>query len=490
MIRSLLLAAGLLGCSSLALGQGRVEKYPELGLTLTRPPRYEQLPVRPRERFCVLSYVEELEPAARAAGRQPATLDVYLVPRDGGAGEAVTDAESFLARELVPDSKRLERTPRRRFEYQPRRWSCQKVVEGRPTALWVHAWEGPLRTYVIVGRSDLAGLDDQRVYWERSAEGLRLFDPRQVDQERKQLERYYKGKRISGVDHRIDVRLGLVDGWKARDSEHFIVLSHEVDERFLVELIDSVETIRGVFLDTCPPDHTVDVVSTIRVCRDEAEYLAYGGWQGSVGYWSAGEEELVLFDASGLKEGGIDGAHYTQAVLLHEAFHQYIHYAADEVAPHPWFDEGMAEYFGGAVIDRGRVGKIEPNRYRLESAQEALREGHTYPWEVVTGLDREQFYADSATLYPQAWSMVHFLATSPQVRRDRRWSEILPTYFRTLRGAWNAERRRLTGGGSVEDARARARRRAAEAAFAGVDWGELEEAWARHLEGLRLPRAR
>lgn len=197
----------------------------------------------------------------------------------------------------------------------------------------------------------------------------------------------------------------------------------------------------------------------------------------------------MLFDARETVDPELDGEHYTRAVLFHEAFHQYVHYAAEGVAPHPWFDEGLAEYFGGARMDGRRFLGVEPNRYRLPVARALAREG-AYPWEGVTGFEQSEFYADSGRLYPQAWSMVHFLASSPTARRHRRWSAILPAYFRALRAGWTVERRRLTGGGSVEDARRRARERARAKAFEGVDWDELEEAWRRHVAGLETPEAR
>jgi Protein of unknown function (DUF1570) len=471
------------------LGQGRTEKHMELGLSITRPSNYERLPVRPRERFGVLAYVEQVTPAQEAAGVPRANLDIYVVPR--GSGEVIDDAEGFVQGVMAPVSSKVLRAGRQRYGYQPLRWELELVQEGVPLAGWVHAWQGPTRAIVVVGRCDPAKLGAEQRGWSKAAETMRLFDPVRGGTTRAKWERYYAGRRgLVGIEHRVQARLSLVEGWQALDSEHYIVLSHGVEESFVRELSLAVESLRGEFAKLCPPDGVLDQVATVRVCRDEPEYLAYGGWLGSVGYWSPGEEELVIFDARAQAAPGVDGTHYTRAVLFHEAFHQYVYYAADGIAPHPWFNEGMAEHFGGARLDGRSFRGVEPNRYRLENAQALLTQGSAYPWATVTTLEQQEFYADSARLYAQGWSMVHFLASSAEAQRHPDWRGILPTYFRNLRGAWTYERRRLGPQSSVEAARRRARERARSVAFEDVDLAKLEAAWRRYLGSLRMPSAR
>ncbi len=460
----------------------QTEKYPELGMTFTTPAGYARLPVRPRERYGVLAFVDRSGGAAR-----PASLDVYLLP---SGREELGGGEGFLRDILGAGDLESLRAGRRRYGYEPARFRFSTSEEGHALAGWAHIWRGPVRTYVIVGRC-LQGEEEQEVpQWERSAENLRLFEPVSGDLRRKKWERYYSGRRgLVGIDRRIQARLDLIDGWTLRDSEHYIIQSHGVDGEFVDRLSSEIEAMRGEFAEICPPDAVLDQVSVVRICQDEEEYLAYGGWKGSTGYWSPVEEELVIFDARGEEDAELDGEHYTRAVLFHEAFHQYVYYATEGIAPHPWFDEGLAEYFGGARIDGWRFQGIEPNRYRLEAAQ-ALLEAGAYPWEAVTAMDQNAFYADAGRLYPQGWSMAYFLATAPDVQHHPSWGRILPTYFRALRSAWIIERRSLAGGGTVAQAQERARARARAEAFRGVDWEEIEGAWRRYLAGLRMPTAR
>lgn len=476
-------ALAALALAAPAPGQGQVERHPELGITLRRPTGYERMPVRPRERFCVLAY--------RALDGD-ATLAVYVVPRDTYGGESVHDAESFLKQETRAVKMQELHPGRERFGHEPRRWEGVALgADQELEALYLHAWTGEQRVILVEGRCSRQEYAGRRRLWELTAASMRLQEPRDLTAERAKLERYYGQHRYRGRTHRIDARLSLVEGWDAVDTEHFIVLHHGVDARFVRTITEHLEALQREFEKLCPPDRTQDVVSSVRVCRDEAEYLAYGGTRGSVGYWSPSEEELVFFDARELNQPGIDGEHYTLTVLHHEAFHQYVFYSAEQMSPASWYDEGLAEYFGGAQIVGGRLREMEPNRYRLPRIQNALRDGEAYPLKTVVGLTLKEFYADPQVLYAQGWSLVHFLLESKEARRHPRWKRVLPTYFDILRSGWAIERKRLGGATpeAYEAARARVREKARKAAFGEVDWAALEQAWAQHVMTLALPRA-
>lgn len=460
---------------------GQADKHPELGMTFNPPSGYAQLPVRPGERHSVLAYVDR----GGTAG-QPAALDVHLVPRS----ELAVDLEGLLGGYLGAVS--IEQLPagRRRYGYEAHRFTFELQVEGGGRSGWAHVWLGPERLYLIVGSCEAGEERRQRVLWARCAENLRLFEPNSPGGDRARWERYYGGRRgLSGIEQRIQARLDLVEGWRLYDSEHYVLLSHGVDQARVTLLARDVETLRREFVRACRVEAEGDQVAVVRICRDEDEFQAYGGQAGAAGYWSPAEEELVLFDSHGSSASGLDGGHYTRAVLFHEAFHQFVFHAAGGISPHPWFDEGMAEYYAGALVDGQRLAGIEPNRYRLTAAK-ALLESGAYPLRAITEMDQAAFYSDPARLYAQAWSMVHFLGASDEVQDNQAWSRVLPTYLESLRAAWSAEERGLAPGGDSQRARQRARARASQAAFKGIDWGALEPAWRRHLAGLELPRAR
>lgn len=478
-LRALGLVVGsIVGSLAPAAPQGLAEKHPEHGLSLSRPRDYDPLPVRPSERFRVLAYRERTTDAIERA-----TLGVYVVPHDAPAGETVTDVEAFLARELAGLELEEVRAGRSRYGYRPRRW----VGDAGDRAVFVHAWIGADRTVVLEGRCDVHARGVEERVWESVLGSMRLHAPAELAAERARIERIYASGRWSGAAHRTEVRLRMVDGWKARDTTHFLVVYHDVEESLVRELCTNVEAMRRAFQKLCPPDRGLDTVSTLRICRDREEYLAYGGPGGTFGYFSAGEQELVLFDARELAAAHGGGDDLTQAVLFHEAFHQYLHDAVGRAAPDPWFDEGVAEYFAATELRGGRVGETQVNAWRLPTIQAALAQGRAWPWAQAVELPQQAFYADAQLLYAQAWSLVYFLRESDAASANTRWRRILPTYFKTLRSAWARER--LRGASSVQEwgvALERARREARAAAFGDVDWEELEKAWAEFVLGLEL----
>ena len=175
-----------------AAAPAQTEKHPELGMTFTGPGGYERLPVRPRERFGALSYVDRA-----GAAERPATLDVFVVPRGGD----VANARAFVEDVLRGAAVEVLRVGRSRYGYEPARFAFEVTEDGSTVAGWAHAWEGPARSYLVVGRCEPGELAAQRSSWTRSAEDLRLFEPTDGSAERRKWERYYGGRRgLTGVE--------------------------------------------------------------------------------------------------------------------------------------------------------------------------------------------------------------------------------------------------------------------------------------------------
>ena len=152
----------------------------------------------------------------------------------------------------------------------------------------------------------------------------------------------------------------------------------------------------------------------------------------------------------------------TLEVLHHEGFHQYL----QSVLPGAptWLDEGMAEYSAGTRIEGGRVVRTGlPLAGRLRNLRGALALGwEPIPWRELMTETRTEFYGDLAALrYAQAWSLVHFLESSPAGRAR------LARYLEPLHA-----------GDALDEA--------LEAAF-GDELEILERDWRRHVESLEIP---
>ena len=529
MIRDLLAAilvlAGTLLSSAPAAAQGGYskEKYPVHGITFELAKNFEWLAIQPNEEWVVLQWTYEESSSGRSKEGRGATgsrLQIVRIdyeadpgpetpgglgpsqgdepaPKEGGEGGEEAEPEEPPPPPLNSWSRYLERRLSRwaalevakddpRDGFEPTEYEL-RVKKGRAgTRGWAYVWEQPgERTFVVLGWSDDAQYEDQVKIWRRTAEKMRFSEP-EPDPEVVKWERYYQRRpKFKDPEYRIRVRQGLDGDWEAEDTENYIVIFNTPDQPLVRRIVKDMESIREEYVKLFPAAGEIKAVSTVRVCADRDEYMQYGGPGGSAGYWNWVTEELVLYDGTKREKGKKTDKLDTFIVLYHEAFHQYIHYSAGQLAPHSWFNEGYGDYFSGALIKGGKVKKIEPNRWRVNTIRKAVEENRHTPWKDIIGFEQPQYYnrAMVGVNYAQGWSMIYFLNTSKTVQRNEQWSAILPKYFDTLKSSWKKELAALEAEGKEEEwedraaGQLRARQAALAAAFEGVDVAELEAEW-------------
>lgn len=477
------------------------DDFPELGLKLAKRPKdYEQLPLQPGEDIIVLHYALALDEVPErhtrpellvlsidlAATPAPRSLDTDSMR--AGRDLPIDSIERWVDARLGKWSLGEWRRGKRRGDHAGRWSRLEPTPEVRHAAGWLYAFERPAhRTVALLGLCDRRDYDEQSRLWRTMAERLSIYEPAGPDL--KKLRQHYARRRLRDPEYRIGVRAGLVRGWKAEDTENYIVVSSTRDEPLLRLILRNIEAMREVYVEEFPPAAPIQAVSTLRVCKDEAEYLLYGGQAGTGGHWNPTTGELVMYDAVMLdeRERPVDDA--TFMVLYHEAFHQFIHHSAGSLAPHSWFDEGTGDYFGGTILKNGKVHGVGLNAWRAKTIRDAVRTGRHVPWSEIVQFDRETFYRpDQRTLcYAQAWSMVHFLRTSRVVAKRPEWARIPRVYFETLQASFARGMLDLVAEGKHEDerelelTRQMARNDAHWEAFSEVDLDEIERAWASHV---------
>ncbi|MBL8861221.1 MAG: hypothetical protein JNK02_04335 [Planctomycetes bacterium] len=505
------------------------EKHPELGLSFPRAREYEQVPTQPDEEFIVLYYaqrVDKVDPKTAKGFRPelnvvwidhrpptpPATGDAPDVPpppepdqepRGGSAKEQapprpIDSIERWVEQKLKGFELADGKEGRARRGFAGREHELRRVpVKGRPASGargWVYAWRGPDRTIAFVGFASPDDFDRHVGWWREMAEKAELGEPEVESTEK--LERRYATTKFREVPFRVGVRKKLVRGWKAEDTENFILVYNTPDVPLVRKILGDLEVIRKEYEKLFPAARPVTAVSTVRVCKSREEYLTYGGVPGSAGYWNSATEELVLYDAEKAVKGGGKSDADTFIVLYHEAFHQYIHYSTGELPPHSWFNEGHGDFFSGARVKDGKVRGIGPNPWRAEFIQNTVAGGKAIPWSEIVLFEQPEYYRPDriGICYAQGWAMVYFLRTSPLVQKRPEWARILPTYFDTLKAAWGEEWAKLQAAGADQDRVKRfagglaARKRAVEAAFQGVDMLEIDEAWQDFVLRMELPK--
>ena len=524
--RSLLaLLAGCLLCTSAIAapvqGGYRSMDYPELGLSLRIPKNYEQVPLQPDERWKVLFFSDKPKRARTKKQEEEyaknefgvATLAVVWIdwapdpePKEGAPPAGSDRRTSASGEEKGP---KLPITTIERFIDQEMvgwtvdGWQTGKEVDGMSGRLtdltfesqgssgergFVYAFKDDARTIAFIGMAHGSEFDDQRGIWTSIAEKADIGEPEKPDLEK--WIRYYGNKRYRQVDFRVGVRSKMVRGWEAEDLDDYIVVYHTKDQPLLKQICRNLEAIRKVYIELFPPAGELDAVSTVRICRDEDEYLRYAGLEGTAGYWNFMTEELVLYDAAISEKGQRPKDDNTFIILYHEAFHQYIYYSAGNVSPHPWYNEGFGDYFSGAEIKGGKFRRIDINPWRIHTIKDAVEKRTEVAWKDIIRYEQREYYANPYLCYAQGWSMIYFLNHASAVKENERWSRILQIYFDTIKRV-NAEKMAALKEAGIDKemgyvfgAQKEARDAAVDAAFEGVDLDAIHAAWREFVAGI------
>lgn len=146
--------------------------------------------------------------------------------------------------------------------------------------------------------------------------------------------------------------------WWYMETGNFILVSNMRDQRASRQYAQLIEQSRGVYAAYFPLKKPLKAVSTVRLFKLRQEYVNYvGAGMGSfsIGVWMPLKRELAVspidfFNRKQKRE-------MMAGTLVHEGFHQYIHFAIDEKPNAPWFNEGMAEFFEG--MNKGEVRQLE-----------------------------------------------------------------------------------------------------------------------------------
>lgn len=510
------------------------EKHRELGLAFPRARDYEPIPLQPDEKWIVLQFAEKVpkeEDKQRAMRPEMSIVWIDYVPDPsqrtgvdpglppGNTGTPGDTGDPASGGENKPEAEKKEppappiNNIERYVEQQMKAWALGAPVDakeregyqGREFPLIfkdpklkkrivgrVFAYTSPRRTVAFLGYCASEDFDKQSKIWRHSFELVDFSEPEEQSSEK--LERMYARTPYLDPAFRIEARKKLVRGWKAEDTEHFIVVYDTPDEPLMRKVCRDVELMREEYKRLFPPVGEVNAVSTVRICKSEDEYHSYGGPWRTAGYWNYATEELVLYDAEKLVKKRQDDSD-TFIILYHEAFHQYIHYSTGELPPHSWFNEGHGDYFSGAQVRDGKVRSIGVNPWRIYTIQRAIANHEYVPWEEIVKFERAQYYNPEVVgvCYAEGWSMIYFLRTAKEVASRPAWAKILPTYFDTLKSAYKDELAKIAPEKQKDDklreaAGLAARNAAVKAAFDGVDFAQIEDAWETFVLDLKPPK--
>ncbi len=245
---------------------------------------------------------------------------------------------------------------------------------------------------------------------------------------------------------------------REKKTEHFLIVT-DLDRSALALYAAHLEAIHAHYTEFFEPESLPEGRSQVLIFKTQEAYQTYAELttndraEHTLGYFHPQYQQLLLFEDLEREQ--------TLRVMYHEAFHQYSHHVAPAMPI--WLDEGMAEYFGASEVKKGKVvrtGLVQ--KERLAVMRSMLDLGWPpVPFERIMLMSQAEFYAEGASFhYSQAWSMVHYFFSKPDLKK------LLLGYLGALRE-----------GRSNEDAYGET--------FGRIDLTRIEKDWLTYVGRLR-----
>ena len=500
-------------------------------LTFHYPVVFQELPLPPTEQVLVAKYVQKEQPEElkkvdeRLWKQMTPSFEVFCfdlaTPTTGGGGKEAEEKGPDTLREAMEEQNRV--TSWDQFAARFEEWTLfdDPKKPGHYELIWKGEWRYPVAKptgylikkqeggtiYGVYGFSFNLGQKTLVTQLGRVAGGMKLAAENLGDKAEAAIDKLYASGKFRDVEGRKKARAAMASGWKALDTENYLIVHHSKNESLIRRIGRDIEAMRLLYLAQFPPKGAVDKLSVVRVCRTKDEYHQYGGPPSTGGYWHPGNEELVFYDYSYTMKTLDDDVRKRMdkakvkltdddslLVLYHEAFHQYIHYAIGEFSPHDWFNEGYGDFFSGAVVaDNGKVLRVEPSPWRIHVAKDMCEYGVGFiPLKEILEAERAVFYnpARAGFFYAGAWSFVYFLKNSKEVAAHPQWSQLLGNYFTAVKAAYDVEVGKLGEAadlGQRQVAGFTARKAAMKQLLEGLDLEALQAAWKKWVVEMKDP---
>ena len=260
----------------------------------------------------------------------------------------VQEAEGF--QKWVSKPIGIPTGPLREYALSPEKFAPSKDVKSWPVGfLWIRD-EGLLHGLLRI---------DEVSEREGSAGGVPEDRARPRDPRRGREGRVRAGlcrSELRLIKFRCGVRDALPKGWKALDTENFIIVYH-TGRRQTHHIARDLEAIQPC-TSTPPPVKKIETVSIVRVCKNREEYRPTADTfeRRLLAPRQRGARLLRLRAdraADGPEEGPeAHGQGLFRPVLYHEAFSRSHLLRRRPDRAHDWFNEGHGDYFSGALIRR------------------------------------------------------------------------------------------------------------------------------------------
>lgn len=215
--------------------------------------------------------------------------------------------------------------------------------------------------------------------------------------------------------------------WHCWDSKEFEVLEDIGNREFVNALTNEFATMRAKYAVAVPTGidgSNALCVARLYVSRDEyldaLETSGVTNMDWSAAYWTQSRRELVAYLPQ-------QGEEELMKTFRHEAFHQYLSYAASMLAVSPWLNEGYAQYFEDEKSRDWEL-SMDMTPGNVEKLAQSLP--------GVLGMSYGEFYggsdAERRLKYRLAWSIAVFLENGAEKVRFQPFKNLKADYFKEL----------------------------------------------------------
>jgi len=264
--------------------------------------------------------------------------------------------------------------------------------------------------------------------------GIRIGRPREVKSSNQSSKVRPLGKvsaTYQATVEKVKQQVANTEGWWFAQTKNYILKSNlgSRSKTFAKRIQERVEVMRSVYEKFIPPVTEISAVSVIAVPGTRKEYVEYSGapsW--SAGVWNSARRELVVSQLEGRDKRTAE--YQMMNTLHHEAFHQYIFYALNQIQTPAWFNEGHADLFAAVKVSGSSV-KITEDGNHLRTLDKFFKSGKVNLQRHINA-SYQEFYANKDLNYPLAWSVVYFLRKGGAQYKAKGYDKILDKLMKEL----------------------------------------------------------
>jgi hypothetical protein len=253
------------------------------------------------------------------------------------------------------------------------------------------------------------------------------YVPQNEDEKKKLAEGYvrYRGRWMSKTAYQAELaresdsarartadlaaHATFIDGWE-KETQHFKIKTNTSPEllEYYCVLLETYYDLMDKRVGIKPSPSLRRTKMQVNVYKTYNEFLSQTGKPyGVLGFFDFRNEELQFYH---------DYQEPTRSnwVALHEGTHLLTYLIEPQAWPQIWINEGVADFFGSARIERDRKGKlvIDPGELQVDrvlTVQQAIEDEKYIPLDELFFKPRQEYQGFE---YAHGWSFVYFLNNS------------------------------------------------------------------------------